>query len=67
MQIIVKALGEIFPKSDINVDSGNVTVKIPSLTSEHLAKLGDLSILYNVQVKRSKNGLIVIVEIPKEK
>lgn len=67
MQIIVKALGEIFPKNTRRVEKQNVKVNVKELTSEHLAKLGELSLLYKIIVKRSGTGLVVIVEIPKEK
>jgi len=64
MQIIVKALGEIFPESTRRIDLGNVKCNVPQLNTEHLAKLGELSILYKIEVKRSGKGLVIIVEIP---
>jgi len=63
MQIIVKALGEIFPESTRYVDLKSVKCNVPQLKTEHLAKLGELSILYEIEVKRSGKGLIIIVKI----
>lgn len=64
MQIIVKALKEIFPEAQTRTDLGNVKCNVPQLNKEHLAKLGELTILYNVEVKRSGTGLVIIVQIP---
>lgn len=64
MQIIVKALEEIFPQSKPKVDLENIKCNVPALNTEHLAKLGELSILYKIEVKRSGKGLIVIVKSP---
>ena len=64
MQTIVKALKEIFPEAQTRIDLENVKCNVPTLNSEHLAKLGELTIIYNVEVKRSGTGLVVIVQIP---
>lgn len=62
MQIIVKALEEIFKNSKTRIDLETVRCNVPSLNSEQLAKLGELTIIYNVEVKRSGTGLVVIVK-----
>lgn len=64
MQIIVKALEEIFPQSNPRIDLENVKCNVPTLNTEHLAKLGELTILYKIEVKRSGTGLVVIVKSP---
>ncbi len=63
MQIIVKALEEIFPEAQTRSDLGNVKCNVPQLNTEHLVKLGELSILYKIEVKRSGTGLVIIVQL----
>jgi len=61
MQIIVKALEEIFPISKGRIIKNLVKINTPKIDTNQLKKLGELTILYDIEVRRSGKGVVVLM------